>query len=172
MSSKILEHIITSNLAKYLENQKKLTSGQHGFQSCRSCESQLIDLTSHKVEVDACFLDFSKLFDKVDHSKLVKKLIQITVNSQVTNWTRNFLAQHTQIVVEDGYRSTAKPVTLGVSQESVVGSALFLVYINDMLTDINSEVGLFADDTVIYNLAENNTELQDDLRKLEIWETA
>ena len=30
----------------------------------------------------------------------------------------------------------------------------------------------FTDDTVIYNVAENNTELQDDLRKLEIWESA
>ena len=54
----------------------------------------------------------------------------------------------------------------------MVGPILFLVYINDMLTDINSEVRLFADDMVIYNLEKNNTELQDDLRKLEIWETA
>ena len=54
----------------------------------------------------------------------------------------------------------------------MVGLVLFLVYINDMLADINSEVRLFADDTVIYNLAENNTKLRDDLSKLEIWETA
>ena len=40
-----------------------------------------------------------------------------------------------------------------------------------MLTNINLEVRLCAD-TVIYNLAENNTEPQDDLRKLEIRETA
>ena len=120
----------------------------------------------------ASFLDFSKAFDKVDHRKLVKKLIKIRVNSQITNWTQDFLAQRTQIVVIDGYRSTAKPVTSGVPQGSVVGLVLFLVYINDMLADINSEVRLFADDTVIYNLAENNTKLRDDLSKLEIWETA
>ena len=89
----------------------------------------------------------------------------------MTNWTQDFLAQCTQIVVADGYPSTAKPVALGIPQGSVVGPILFLVYINDMLTDINSEVRLFADDTVIHNLAENNTELQDDLRKLEIWKT-
>ena len=45
VSRKILEHI-TSNLAKYLENQNKLTSRQHGFRSCRSCASQLIEFTS------------------------------------------------------------------------------------------------------------------------------
>ena len=27
-------------------------------------------------EVDACFFDFSKAFDEVDHRKLVKKLVQ------------------------------------------------------------------------------------------------
>ena len=55
-------------------------------------------------EADACFLDFSKAFDhKVDHRKLVKKLVQIGVNSQVTNWTQDVLAQHTQIVVGAGY---------------------------------------------------------------------
>ena len=119
-------------------------------------------------KVDACFLDFSKVFDKVDHRKLVKKLVQIGVNSQVTNWTQDFLARRTQIVVVDGYPSTAKLVTSGVPQGSVVHPILFLVYINDMFTDINSEVRVFANDTVIHNLAENNTELQDDLRKHEI----
>ena len=89
----------------------------------------------------------------------------------MTNWTQDFLDQRTQIVVADGYPSTAKPVALGIPQGSVVGPILFLVYINDVLTDINSEVGLFADDTVIHSLAENNTELEDDLRKLEIWKT-
>ena len=62
----------------------------------------------------------------------------------------DFLAQRTQFVVMDGYPSTAKTVTLGVRQGSVVGPILFSVYMNDMVTDINSEVRLFADDTVIY----------------------
>ena len=73
--------------------------------------------------------------------------------------TQDFLAQRTQIVAVDGYPSTSKPVTSGVPQGSVDGPVLFLVYINDMLTDMKSDVRLFADDTVMYNLTENSTEL-------------
>jgi hypothetical protein len=179
VSSKILEHIVTSNLTRYIESNNKLTSRQHGFRSRRSCESQLIELTSDisqllddGKEVDACFLDFSKAFDKVDHSHLIKKLVNIGANSQITNWTLDFLAQRSQVVVVDGYPSSAQPVTSGVPQGSVIGPILFLIYINDMLNDIKSEIRLFADDTVIYNTSDNYDILQEDLRKLELWEAA
>ena len=90
IASKLLEHIVTSNLNNFLETSGTLTPCQHGFRSCRSCESQLIELTSHisslmdkGEEVDACFLDFSKAFDKVDHKKLVQKLSNIGVTNRL-----------------------------------------------------------------------------------------
>ena len=38
----------------------------------------------------------------------------------------------------------------GVPQSSVLGSLLFSLYINDISTDIDSEIRLFADDCVCY----------------------
>ena len=170
---------MTSNLNNFLETSGTLTPCQHGFRSCRSCESQLIELTSHisslmdkGEEVDACFLDFSKAFDKVDHKKLVQKLSNIGVSQQIVTWVEDFLRNRTQAVVVDGHSSSPCPVTSGVPQGSVVGPILFLIYINDLPNAVKSNVRLFADDTVIYNTVNNKQQLQQDLTALEEWETA
>ena len=46
--------------------------------------------------------------------------------------------------------SSTSPVTSGVSQGSVLGLTLFLLYINDIADVPKSELRLFADDTVLY----------------------
>jgi hypothetical protein len=52
---------------------------------------------------------------------------------------------------------------------------LFIVFINDILTDINSTIKLFADDTSLYLIADDPQEtaqtLNDDLVKLHAWST-
>ena len=45
-------------------------------------------------------------------------------------------------------------VLSGVPQGSVLGPLLFLIFINDLLSYINSECRLFADDAVLYNTRE------------------
>ena len=42
ISSKLMEHIIHSNIMKHLHSHNILTDNQHGFLKRRSCESQLI----------------------------------------------------------------------------------------------------------------------------------
>ena len=163
-----MEHIITSQVARHLESKQKIAKQQHGFRPKRCCGSQLIELMNdisalmdQGKEVDACFLDFRKAFDKVDHAKLIQKLQRIGVNLQLTKWIQNFLSDRTQIVVVDGFQSSPCDVTSGV---------LFTVFINDLPDSINSAARLFADDTVVYNTVENREQLQKDLHALEEWE--
>ena len=49
--------------------------------------------------IDILFLDFSKAFDSVSHSKLCKKLAQLGFNANVLNWCKGLLANRTQRVV-------------------------------------------------------------------------
>ncbi|XP_074641184.1 uncharacterized protein LOC141898932 [Tubulanus polymorphus] len=70
--SKLLEHIIRSEITKHFETHQILTDGQHGFRKNRSCENQLILTTDDfsttidsGLQTDAILLDFSKAFDKV-----------------------------------------------------------------------------------------------------------
>ena len=43
---KVLEHIVTSHIMNHLEKQEILCPEQHGFHQRRSCETQLLDLTT------------------------------------------------------------------------------------------------------------------------------
>ena len=51
----------------------------------------------------------------------------------------------------------------------VLGPILFLLFINDLVLDIESNIKLFADDTNIYNSFNNIDILQEDLNKLVLW---
>jgi hypothetical protein len=50
----------------------------------------------------------------------------------------------------DGELSDEAEVLSGVPQGSVLGPSLFLFYINDIASSLNSTVRLFADDTIAY----------------------
>ena len=71
---KILEHIVTSNVLKHLDEHHILTDCRHGFMVRRSCEIQLLTLAQELIECldkkhhhDLIIRDFSKGFDRVPH---------------------------------------------------------------------------------------------------------
>ena len=177
---KIIEHIIHSSVITHLENHSILTDYQHGFRKRRSTETQLIltiqDLVSNLnsgEQTDAILLDFSKAFDKVPHKRLLLKLHHYGVRGTILDWIRDFLSDRTQEVVLDGTTSTRCSVSSGVPQGTVLGPLLFLVYINDMPSCIQSPARLFADDCLVYKKirsADDCAELQEDLQQLQEWE--
>ena len=118
------------------------------------------------------FLDFAKAFDKVCHSKLCYKLSSYGINGEVLSWIKDYLTDRSQTVVLEGKSSSPKPVLSGASQGSVLAPLLFLLYINDIGTKINSTVRLYADDVLIYRTIQSEADgisLQNDLSNLESW---
>ena len=72
-------------------------------------------------------------------------------------------------MVVDGEVSNWKSGLSGVLQGSVLGSILFLIYINDLDDDITSKVLKFTDDTKVFRTIESyadRQQLQDYLNKL------
>ena len=60
----------------------------------------------------------------------------------------------------------------GVPQGTVLGPLLLSLHINDIMSDIESEISLFADDCVCYREIkdiENTLKLQKDIDRLGIW---
>ena len=178
---KQMEHILASNIMAHLNSNKLLYDKQHGFRSERSCETQLLEFTDDvlktlrdRKQCDAIIMDFSKVFDKVSHDRLLYKLDCAGIDPQTSAWVKSFLSSRTQKVVIDGEESDAVSVTSGVPQGSVLGPILFLVYIDDMPKYTqHSRIRLFADDTIVYLTVTNMDDcqkLQDDLKRLEVWE--
>ena len=180
ITSKLLEHIIVSNLMTFFDKNNILSPYQHGFRSGHSCETQLINFTQelysnleHGYQTDVIIMDFSKAFDKVDHLRLIYKLQSLGVSPQVTNWVKSFLSNRSQKVAVEGQLSNEVPVLSGVPQGSVLGPCLFLAYINDLPNSVKCKSRMFADDTIIYLTVESNNDcnsLQNDLNNLETWE--
>ena len=62
----------------------------------------------------------------------------------------SYLLNRKQRVHIPGGSSHWFPIEAGVPRGSILGPLLFLIYINDIVTNIKSTVRLFADDTSLY----------------------
>ena len=55
----------------------------------------------------------------------------------------------------EGTSSLEKQLKAGVPQGSILGPLLFLIFINDIINDINCGIRLFADATSLYLIVDN-----------------
>ena len=79
------------------------------------------------------------------------------------------------MVVVDGVKSETLEVKAGVPQGSRLGPLLFIIYMNDIVSDIESDILIFADDTSLMaygpDPAITAAQLNRDLVKISNWAT-
>jgi len=175
---KIFEKVIFDNLYGYIFKNNFISDKQSGYRKNDSTVKQLLSIT-HEIykafddshELRAVFLDISRAFDRVWHEGIIFKLKTIGIEGEMINILENFLSDRMQRVAMNGSTSHWAEIEAGVPQGSILGPILFLVYINDIIESVESDIRIFADDTFIFRIADQNSTklLNDDLQRITTW---
>nr|VZH99437.1 unnamed protein product [Spirometra erinaceieuropaei] len=94
---KIMEKIIKKALMRFLEQHHLLSDAQHGFQSGRSCLTNLLFTLERWTKardegnvVHAIYIDFKEAFDSVPHQRLLHKLRNAGIRGRLLVWIQSF----------------------------------------------------------------------------------
>lgn len=174
--SKVIEKIILNRLLSYLQKHNLISDYQYGFlpgKSTMLATTQLINFISNSfneknITSVAC-LDLSKAFDCVDHQILLSKLEYKGIRGVTLNLFNSYLYNRKQALTNTEMISTQ----YGVPQGSILGPILFLIFIDDFTTSINTSKCLYADDTSIFvkgtSLQETKLAIQQALSTARNW---
>jgi len=171
--SKVFETAIRIRLCKFFEINNLLSEAQHGFRRGRSTESALASLMStvytqinQGMLVASLNCDLSKAFDCVDHGLLMAKLFHYGIRGNSYKLLESYLGERSQVteIVDPttGRFASSRAMTVGrgVPQGSILGPFLFLVFMNDLPSNITGFTTLYADDTSVCVCAENENSLK------------
>ena len=178
-AGKLMERCIHKHMTIYLEHSV-VSPFQFGFQAGDSTVNQLLYICNEisnalgdNKEFRIVFLDISKAFDRVWHRGLLFKLKSKGISGNLLNWFTNYLSDRYQRVCMNNATSSWKKINAGVPQGSILGPLLFIIFINDIVNDMNSSIRLFADDTCIFEIVDDPdasaATLNDDLKKILDW---
>ena len=104
-------------------------------------------------------LDLSKTLDRVCHAGPLHKRKSHGISDQIYGLMSSSSNNRRLQVVLDGKFSQEYPVNSGVSQSSILGPKLFLLYINDLPDDVICDIAVYYDDTLHSKCDEANLNL-------------
>lgn len=179
--SKIFERVILNQILTFVES-KVYNTTQSGFRKGHSTTTLLLKLRDDIVKAMnknditiAVMIDYSKAFDTIDHSILVRKLSRLGFGQSIISLIVSYLSNRKQYVQVDDRKSQTKNIFFGVPQGSILGPILFNIYVADLPNEIQTPSIQYADDTTLckscpkQNLFESIKAIELDLTSLCNW---
>ena len=162
--SKLFEKLIYKRIYSFLIAKNILYEKQFGFRKNHSTSHAInylvkyhvTDNIEQKKHVIGIFLDLSKAFDTICHSKLLYKLQNYGIRGSSLDLIKSYLCSRQQVKIVSDIKSETETILFGVPQGSVLGPLFFLLYINDIIHSTNQgKFVIFADDTNIFIAAKD-----------------
>ena len=165
----------------FLDKINVLYKSQYGLRKNMSTSLAILELVEEitnaiddRKSTVGVFIDLKKAFDTVDHNILIKKLEHYGIRGLANKCVRSYLENRNQYVRINYTDSECMKISCGVPQGSILGPALYILYVNDMC-NVSSIVKsiLFADDTNLFLVGDDLKEVCEtmslELYKLSRW---
>ena len=78
------------------------------------------------------FLDFKKAFETLDHKLLLQKFSKYSLRALMLAILQDYFSNRTQFVIPAAKKSDLQKIDTGVSQRTLLGTNLILIYITDL----------------------------------------
>lgn len=184
VSSSVFLKLFEYCLKYHIERYVTFNDRQHGFRvnhststACLVLKETILRYNSLSSNVYASFIDLKKAFDKVNHFKLIHKLLKLNIPIFYVNilyflYRNQSVATKHKDAVSDPWK-----IKNGVRQGGILSTVLFNIYINDMIEKVSesstgcklgnrsSNIIAYADDLVL--LSPSSSGLQELLNIIE-----
>ena len=139
----------------YISPRLQLSDPQHGFRTGRSTTTALLPM-AHQVACGfkqpctllwtvAMAVDFSKAFDTVNHTSLLRSIHESSMDANTIRWLCTYLRGRTASCIYNGSESNSVIIHQGVPQGSCLSPMLFNYYVSSYPNTANL-VTSYADD--------------------------
>ena len=183
--SKIYSKLLVTRLTKWADMHDKIIDNQFGFQKGKSTidcifllHSIICKTLSERKKLYVAFLDWEKMFDKIDRLYLWQKLLNENISTKFVNALKLMYSVVKSFIQFNQARSDYIISNIGVKQGDPASSILCLFFLNDLLNSINSNINgiiqienlklfliFFADDAILFS--QDPTSLQSMLDDIE-----
>ncbi|GFR96331.1 retrovirus-related Pol polyprotein from type-1 retrotransposable element R2 [Elysia marginata] len=126
--------------------EEEVSQTQAGFRRNRGTRDQIFNLRmiiekcrESNTELHLGFIDYTKAFDCVSHHKMIETLKQYNCHFKIINLIKNLYQNHVEAVRMENGNTEWFQVKGGVRQGCILSPALFSLYTESIMRDVEAE---------------------------------